>query len=83
MKRGENEVVEHGESAEYKTQSLRAAAKMIFDDWNIFNRSRNNSHKNNKISKTTKLQQCSKFVTLGNNKVLFCEYLKPNTIIPI
>lgn len=41
------------------------------------------SHKNNKISKTTKLQQCSKFVTLGNNKVLTCGCFKPSTIIPI
>lgn len=41
------------------------------------------SHKNNKISKTTKLQQYSKFVTLGNNKVLTGGCFKPSTTIPI
>lgn len=48
----ENDVVEHGESAEYKTQSLTdfytAATKMIFEDWSFFNRSQTQSHKQQK-----------------------------------
>lgn len=63
--RGENDVVEHGESAEYKTQSLSdfytAATKMIFDDWSFFNRSQTESQKQQNIQDNkaaTMLQIC-------------------------
>ena len=59
--RGENDVVEHGESAEYKTQSLSAATKMIFDDWSVFNRSQTQSQKQQNIQDNkaaTMLQIC-------------------------
>lgn len=85
--RGENDVVEHGESAEYKTQSLRDFYIPLLLKWFLmtgaFSTGVKQSHKNNKISKTTKLRQCSKFVTLGNNKVLTCGCFKPSTTIPI
>lgn len=69
----ENDVVEHGKSAESKTQSLMgfytAATKIMLDNWSSVNWSHTVT-KTTKISKTTKLQQGFKFAIIDNNKVL-------------